>query len=303
MARFIQIVMVLGLFSTSSWAQNLLLEGTVIDSMRHPIPFSTIEIRHKTQGKGVAANSKGAFSLSFPNGLWEDSILVSALGFQPKKLSIKDVYTQKPLRISLSKQLFKLQTIIVKPISSGIFEEGHLKLTPGGIRGGLLTENMTQIGVHIKNSKNRSGYLKTISYFLTLSGKFRAPFRIRIYAVTKDSIPIGKDRLNESLILYPTVKDGWNTMDVSKQQIIFPPEGLVVAMEYIITKKKYWYKTRIRTSVYKNYGGSLGCTWEYEEPQTFVNHLGSGWKRWVDPGKVFGLENPRNALIKVSIAY
>jgi hypothetical protein len=81
---------------------------------------------------------------------------------------------------------------------------------------------------------------------------------------------------------------------MSDYNIEFPENGLFIAIEWILTKDKYWYKTNIHGNEYDCYGIVLGNTWEYENSNTYLNNLGQGWRKWESM-----IENkPRNALIK-----
>ena len=285
------------------FGQPILIRGQLVDTRGTPIPFGTVEIRHPDHGTGVAANESGEFAFSVPPERTADTLLISALGFDPKKIPIREVVRNKPLKIVLAARIFEMEEVVVRPSASkGTMELGHSRMTPE-IYGGMQAEHLTQIGVWMDNPAGQSGMLQTISFFITRSGKPRSPFRVRIYAAEGDPVTVGEDMLTESLIFEPAKKGAWNTLDVSGYRIPFPEKGLFVAIEYIYTKKKFEYKTVIGDHIYADYGVVLGCTWEYAIPRSYLNYLGKGWKLWYDPGTPFGLPNPRNALIKITVSY
>jgi hypothetical protein len=270
------------------------IKGIVVDTLQKPIPFATVEIIKDVDGIGAAAYQNGEFNLFIPEKLIHDTLTIKALGFETKKIPIQSLNREEYIYIELSATTYDLSEIVIQAGPSTVKEFGNSKISKW--TGGLLTKNLTQIAVYIENSKNEHGVLKDISFFISKSGKPKATVRIRVYGFNPIEETIGEDLLHETVIFSPKKRFGWNTIDMSDYNIEFPENGIFIAIEWILTKDKYWYKTIIHGNEYDNYGIVLGNTWEYETSNTYLNNLGQGWRKM----EAMFENKPRNALIKAT---
>ncbi len=283
------------MISYPSLAQFYDITGFIVDSLGNSISFATIEVIKDHNGIGVVANENGEFQLTIPQDFTDDTLTVSALGYYTQKFAIAGISNRMSMNFELHEKTYDLSEIVILPGPTTLCEYGNSKLSKW--TGGMLTENLTQIAVYIKNRKSEKGTLKDISFFITRSGKPKAPVRIRIYDFNTEDDPIGSDLLQETVIFKPNKKFGWNAVDLSSHNIEFPEDGLFVAIESIVTKKKYRYKTKIQGQNYDHYGIVIGNTWQYEVANTYKKRLGYGWTKV----KNTSIENkPRNALIKAT---
>ena len=105
-------------------AQNLLIDGSIIDDNDFEIPFAAVGILKKNIG--TTSTIEGTFSfLVSPNEI-EDSLEISSIGFKTFKIKVKDYIDKKVKTIRLSEQLTQLDEVVVKaPIN---YIEKALKL-------------------------------------------------------------------------------------------------------------------------------------------------------------------------------
>ena len=157
-ALFIVLIISLGVFS-----QSIELVGMIVDSLKNPISFATVEIRKPNNGVGIAANQEGIFNFSIPPKFANDTILISALGYNSKKILLSEIDTKVYSYIVLQPRQYELSEVIVKP---EVINEVELGITQTSrYSGGILTRNLTQIAVYVENPFEEHGILKNISFF------------------------------------------------------------------------------------------------------------------------------------------
>ena len=105
-------------------AQNLLIDGSIIDDNDFEIPFAAVGILKKNIG--TTSTIEGTFSFIVSPNEIEDSFEISSIGFKTFKIKVKDYIDKKVKTIRLSEQLTQLDEVIVKaPIN---YIEKALKL-------------------------------------------------------------------------------------------------------------------------------------------------------------------------------
>jgi hypothetical protein len=211
------IPILLAFVSMTAFSQLYEVKGIVIDSLKNPIPFATIEILKKGSGTGTAAYENGAFKLSIPKTLMNDTLTIKALGFKTEKIPIQLINREESIYITLCSAIYELSETVIRPGSTTYEEFGNIETSKW--TGGLLTKDLTQIAVYIENPKKEKGRLNEVSFFVSRGGKPKAPVRIRIYGYNTKEEPIGEDLLHETIILRPYNKYGWNSIELSAYNI------------------------------------------------------------------------------------
>ncbi|SFD28402.1 TonB-linked outer membrane protein, SusC/RagA family [Chitinophaga sp. CF118] len=93
------------LFSSLSFAQTRIIEGTVTDENKHPVSYATITI--KGTGKGAITEKDGTFKLNAATGA---IITVRAVGFTTKEISLG---SENSLSITLVENPSDLNEVVV----------------------------------------------------------------------------------------------------------------------------------------------------------------------------------------------
>ena len=105
-------------------AQNLLIDGSIIDDNDFEIPFAAVGILKKNIG--TTSTIEGTFSFIVSPNEIDDSLEISSIGFKTFKIKVKDYINKKVKTIRLSEQLTQLDEVVVKaPIN---YIEKALKL-------------------------------------------------------------------------------------------------------------------------------------------------------------------------------
>ena len=92
-----------------------------------------------------------------------------------------------------------------------------------------------------KPTKKIDYYINKVSYYIGGVGVPKTPFRVRIYKYDDQKQQPSEDLLSESVVVVAAEK-GWFEVDLQKYNLIMPDNGVVVAMEWLLTnERKYFY--------------------------------------------------------------
>ncbi len=214
------------LFSTFTFAQK---QFTVIDSMSgNPINYASIWSENKIY---KTCDSLGVFTIdtTFKSKL----IKITALGFEDKisNLSANKIYL-------LPKTILLNEVRIVKKKN-----ESKLKIgKPNRNGASMCLQYDSKSGIMAKffpNSMQKNIFLEKIKLYSNTSDKNRV-FSVLIYSVKENGEP--DEILNrENIICRPKKGSSLNTIAISDLNILFPKEGIFVAINYMLLEqnKKY----------------------------------------------------------------
>ncbi|EAZ96811.1 hypothetical protein FBBAL38_05290 [Flavobacteria bacterium BAL38] len=257
------------LFFFISFSLTAQIRGVVKDSISgEPIPYVNIWVENETIG--ITSETNGSFSLDIK----EEKLLVfSALGYEIKKASSKsEVILLKP-------KVFELNEVVISiPKKTKELEIGDSKK----IQHSQLSGDKPWIYGKLfkfEEKYNETPFLKKIIFYSNSKIK-NAKLKIRIYNF-KDSIP-NEDILYEEVIV--SVKKGMqkNTVDLSKHAILFPKEGVVIGLEWmIIEENKYLFEYKDtkskKTNSFVTYAPSLVIN--YTEEENSFHFSGGKWRK------------------------
>jgi hypothetical protein len=274
-------------FNSFCIGQNVILKGKVLDiNTKEPIAYAVAEI--KSLKTGTYTDSSGNFSLNIPEKNVNDSVEFSFLGYERKKLIIKNLGTK--YTIELKQTYFKLKEVVVVPrktktIRIGITAKKPWRFQIANIFGG-------QYGHYIQNKNKKPGFVKAVSFYIAKPGFSNAPFRVRIYGRDKKNDCPGEDLLNENVIVSNSNGEGWFTVEISKYHIDFPTDGMYVMMEWVNSGDKYYYdleqpiKSKDGKSEkkikYHVYGQSIGNVYKQPDGGFWSRSMGDNWIRMND---------------------
>lgn len=95
-------------FSSFSYSQTILLEGTVKDTKGDPVPFASVY--EKSTSRGTSANSEGEYQLKLPAGL--HTLIFKAIGYS-QETRILDLKINQKLHVLLNSAVFELKDVII----------------------------------------------------------------------------------------------------------------------------------------------------------------------------------------------
>jgi hypothetical protein len=228
------------------FAQNIELKGQVIDKKSNePIAYSTLLVQSlKT---GTLADMKGEYKLMIPDETSKDTVIISALGYEIKKMTISALSKEKKGIVKLNKKVYLLSEVIIKPKNPKIINLGIHDKKPNS----PLISNIfgAHLGLFMENKLNVPGVLKSVSFYICAEGKPNTPFRVRIYSVNPKSKLPDENLLNENVIVSSKNGEGWVKVDLTKYNIVFPLEGFFVMAEWIYSGDQYYYSKEMQVKV------------------------------------------------------
>ena len=196
-----------------------------------PIALASI---YTQRGIGSYSNEDGSLYINITKN---DTLYVKHLSYNDIKISYDDFKNLTNNIIYLVPKEIELQQVVVKPtklkkISLGYYKEKTFseRAGPGGFSDFQLYVN------HIKNQTGQVGVLDKLHFDLhvELTEKSNSRVRIRVFSVGKNGLP-NEDILTKEIIkkvdrLSPNIH-----VDVSEFNILFPPEGVFIGLEFFCT--------------------------------------------------------------------
>jgi hypothetical protein len=225
------------LICTNSIAQISFVNSKVIDeSSQQPIAYANIAVLNKRIG--TSSNDKGDFLIVTNNELNEnDSIIISAIGYYDTVISLLNV--QK--RTYLIPRRYEIQEVYIKPKEKNLVvlnkvDSKNLNSTWGCYGHSFIIARLFKKEEDYKDFN----YIQSINIY-TEKHLQKFKFNLRLY--TYDSIsdkPI--ENLNyENIIVTTPSKFGFGQnkveVDISEYRIIFPDEGMIVGLEWIVNNE------------------------------------------------------------------
>ena len=273
---FLSMVFLFPLFASS---QTFLIKGKIVDSLNTSIPYASIFI--EAFQTGTNSDIEGYFEISV-NDL-PAAMQVSSIGYETRKIVVAD--NKENVLIILKSKSISLEEVVVtsnklRPnILVGCTKKRGFNMSP-------VTKPFQQIALMVNNLRNElysGNYLLkslTIQTTSVIFGGAKADgsqqLRLRLYKIEDGKV--GEDILHKNILLTPT-KNSWYKLDIP-YKIRLPPEGFVLALEWIENQKyeewthKYgttvWYGLQLETSNLNKKEKEYYTTW-YFDPIT---------KRW-----------------------
>ena len=100
------------LFCNLFYAQNILIDGSIVDENEVEVPFAAVGIMKKNIG--TTSTMEGTFSFVVTLNELEDTLEISSIGFKTFKINVSDYLNKKEKLIQLSEQRTQLSEVVVK---------------------------------------------------------------------------------------------------------------------------------------------------------------------------------------------
>jgi hypothetical protein len=206
---------------------------------------------------GCMCDSEGNFVL---NNLKEipDSLIISCVGYESKKVYKSYLETSSDINILLDLKLIKLNEIVI------VNDKLKKKTEVYGSNNRNWSNNspLYFASQHVRYFKiNRfPACLDNFSFYISeINGEEKA--RIRIYTVDSIKQTPNSDLLNSNLIV-EKIKKRWNSVDLSKYNILIPKEGFFIGLESIVIDKDSFEKVGENRYTTKYHDFHIGCVKE-----------------------------------------
>ncbi|MBC7873292.1 MAG: serine hydrolase [Ferruginibacter sp.] len=93
---------------------QLVITGKVIDE--NDKPLAAVSVRMIKKGTGTITNNSGSFSLNIPHTISPDTLLISFLGYEQKKISTEEMKGRGMLLIKMAQKMEIMQEVVIKPV-------------------------------------------------------------------------------------------------------------------------------------------------------------------------------------------
>lgn len=204
------------------------INGIVLDE-KTPFPYVKVYLNnHKI---GTLTNFEGKFELdnkSIPFSV-KDTFVVESNGFETEYIPFQSgkVYYE----VNLQKKITQLNEIVVGPLYPLTRELNKFEKESELNHKGTIIQPFQENSVFIENKMKEKGWIKNVSIYCSIFINPKAPFRVNLYSVNfKTGFP-DKSLLTANVVLYPTVKEGWQKINLESYKIELPKNGFFVSIE------------------------------------------------------------------------
>jgi hypothetical protein len=220
------------LFPFLVFSQQQVANGVVLDKVTNePIPYVNISILESTVG--TSSDDDGSYTLKIKEEDLDKNIHLSSLGYKDTTLTVTSFTKSKT--IFLQPLVEELDEVVI----SEKFEEDFLeinKIKKNKLRGGYAAGSkpwILALYFPYDDKYSKTEYLNSLKVYINRSSlikRYKSKFRIRIYEIDDEGMP-GDDLLMDDLIVETTMKQKEAIIDLSEFNIVFPKDGLFIALE------------------------------------------------------------------------
>ncbi len=106
------ILITLFFLSNILYAQNIIVEGSVVDEFDYEVPFAAVGILKKNIG--TTSTMEGSFSFLVTANELDDELEISSIGFETLKINVREFINREDKKIILKEKLTALDEVVVK---------------------------------------------------------------------------------------------------------------------------------------------------------------------------------------------
>lgn len=242
--KFVLTFVCIILFFLPLFAQNNLtlrqISGSITDKLDHPIPYVGLGILGKNSG--TISDSLGNFNLKIPGDLRSDTLLISTLGYYPKKIALQEFnQNSNTLKIKLISKASQLKEVFVtskkgrEEIVGRKSESQFVQLSVVDNTKSNYNSNIGgELGTNFR-ARKYPVYLKDFNFFVLKNSFNRIKFKINIYSI--------KNNLPDSLLLkreiYSELSNqytGWKKINLAKENIYLNSD-FIITLQWIDNAK------------------------------------------------------------------
>lgn len=221
-------ILLLLLFPFVVSAQSM-LSGWVVDAKtKQPVAFATVGLIRANSG--VTATEAGHFTLGTVQSLLKDTLVVSCVGYQTKKIAVKNL-TGDSIRIELDAFVQELTPVVV-----GKRDWNYVRLNEFescgtiGIGSNAITTQLAQLFT----APQEHSILHSVQicrFSIPIIAPQRAIFRLRIYAMDSLTRKPSRDLCTQVIEVKTSSKNV--LVDLSPYNIVIPNKEFFIAIEWL----------------------------------------------------------------------
>ena len=224
-------------------------QNQIIDSeSKEPVSYAHIKSINKL--KGVISDYNGFFVLD--SSFRElDSILISCIGYNKKKILVSQLLENKVVELDQSTQNLSEVIVTAKKTKYQLKNLGITKKPKKTIFADYVGtgKNGDEKAIWIMNNYSIPGYLKNINVYVSDLGYPDAHFRIHVYACNEFETKPDKELTKSNIIASATKGNEWVTIDMSNEHIQVGEQGCFIGIEWFDSPKSKFYQDTIFNNV------------------------------------------------------
>jgi len=214
---------------------SIIISGMIMEKgSSQSLAYVSIGIPDKSLG--TVADSTGHFAMIIQKENLTDSLLISLVGYESRKVSISEFVANNNHIIELSRKYYELQEIVIGNKQQMVSEVAGRKSDGRTLQFSFIDKNAkanclgSEIGMKIKPGKVPA-ILQDFNWNFSGNNLASIKFRVNVYSL-KNNLP---DTLLSRSEIYTTVtnsKTGWNKVDLTAYHITVNSD-FVISLEWV----------------------------------------------------------------------
>lgn len=196
------------------------ITGLVVDE--NGVGVENVHIFYPEILSGTSTDSLGFFSLKHIPQL--KNVLISCIGYCDTTIAISELNKEK---IRLKKKKYKIKEIAVVASAKDEIKVGCKKRKPNGINIILNKKNDNHGYYLFYFARNSYAKVKSISMHIRSYNGENIRLHFRVLAPDTTMKTLGSDMIYQDLSI--PIQKGWNTIDLSNENVRFTKNGLIIA--------------------------------------------------------------------------
>lgn len=217
------------LFTQTAYTQDL--KGIVFDTDNERIPYVNIGVSGTPYG--TVSFEDGTFSLKYDDKFKDDSLLISAIGYESSYYPIFNFFQQQENKIVLRKKIYSMEEVIVSEKKPKFKILGPRKSIFDGSTLLINKNGGSAMGIKIP-AKEKSFKITRASIYLVADEPTEFQLRLRFFE-NQNGLP-GAEFTPQNIILNSTVEKDRVWIELFDYDIIFS-DSFFIVYEWVYTKE------------------------------------------------------------------
>lgn len=218
------------MFSQVAFSQSK-ITGKIADSVSNE-PISYVNIGVVGTSLGAVSNEFGIFSIVIPDGIKEETVRFSAIGYGLKEYSIADFMVQNGKTIEMDKVVYGLGEISVKAEKMRQKRLGSRASSSRIVTGWGYRPMGSERGIRLKTG-NKPIHIKSLHVHIATNEMDYVLMRVHIREMNED-IP-GKSLLRDDILIPVELAEGWVELDLEPWDLVFDRD-IAVTLQPVSTR-------------------------------------------------------------------
>ncbi|WP_035563698.1 carboxypeptidase-like regulatory domain-containing protein [Hymenobacter sp. IS2118] len=206
------------------------ISGTITNADSHaPLPFVNIGVVGRDLG--TVSSEQGTYQLLFREALADDTVRVSSVGYQTRRLTLRALLAQPNL--ALAPVSVGLQEVQVQ--GKSLFRRNVTLGTTGNSESVILKLQTEDLGAEmgtVISLKHKPTRLRTANFNVASNTIGPLTLRVNLYRLDAKGLPTETKLLSHDLIITSEIMKGTLSVDLTKEQLVVD-EDFFLAVEWI----------------------------------------------------------------------